>query len=58
MVQTHTTFVKPMSQNLQTQAETGYTSALCAESANIPGRCEIALHVIGVVTTRHLYLTW
>jgi len=55
MVQRHTTFVKPMSQNLQTQAESGYTGAVSAASANLPGRCEIALHVPGVITTRYLY---
>jgi hypothetical protein len=43
-----------MSQNLQTQEENRYTSVLSAANANLPGRCEIALHVIGVITTRHL----
>jgi len=48
-----------MSQNLQTQAESGCTGALSAACADLPGRCEIALHVPGAITTRHLYyLTW
>jgi len=48
-----------MSQNLQTQAESGCTGTLSAASADLPGRCEIALHIPGAITTRHLYyLTW